>query len=269
MSDTGIYVYGLVAAGALPSAPGVEGIDGEHGVELLQHGEICALISRVDLDQFGDSELRANLSDIGWVEQTARSHQRVLDHVTERCTPIPMRMCTLYGDERGLRTMLTRDHDKLAAGLRELDSRLEWGVKAFALPSSGTAGVTAAASGSAAASGPSAATGTAYLQSRLAQRSAGAQRLADLEQACDEVHSELTAVATAARLNALQRPEVSGRDASMVINASYLVANDRREDFCRRVAALGEQMPERGLELELTGPWPPYNFVPASIGGGL
>jgi len=167
----------------------------------------------------------------------------------------------VYGDEAGLRTMLTRDHDNLRAALSELDSKLEWGVKLFA---AGDAARSAEQMPARAA-----ATGTAYLQSRLAQRNASAQRHADVAEACGEVHDELRAMATAARLNPLQRPEVSGRAAAMVVNASYLVANDRRDQFCGRVAALREEGARRGFELELTGPWPPYNFVPVSIGGGL
>jgi hypothetical protein len=259
VSDLGYYVYGLVQGGGLPSAPEMRGVDGVHHVELVQHGQVCALISRVSLRQFGDEELRAHLSDVGWVEQMARGHQRVLDHVIAHSTPVPMRICTVYSDDAGLRTMLTRDHDELVAALRELDSKLEWGVKAFAVPSTGAVAV--------GPTGPAAATGTAYLQSRLTQRDAGAKRQADLDQACDELHTELAGIATAARLNALQRPEITGHDAVMVMNASYLVASEQRADFDRRVVALRDPMLERGLELELTGPWPPYNFVPASIGG--
>jgi len=263
MSELGIYVYGVVSDGALVSVPEVRGVDRDRAVELVEHGEIGALISRVGLDQFGDDTLRTHLSDMGWVEATARGHQRVLDDVIDQCTPIPMRLCTIYRDESGLRTMLEREHDILASALCELDSKLEWGVKGFE-----QRGESAEPDPSAVPT-PRPATGTAYLQQRLASRSAGAQRQTDLGQSCAAAHQEFAALATACRLNALQRPEVSGRDTAMLINASYLVANQRRDRFCRLFTAVRNEVAEHGLALELTGPWPPYNFVPTAIGGGL
>lgn len=262
MSELGLYVYGLVPARAWSPTSALSGIDDGHSVRLIVEGNISAIVSEVGLDQFGDETLRANLSDMSWVEHTARQHQRVLDEVIGQCTPIPMRMCTVYTDEAGLRRMLAEDHHALADALRELDARLEWGVKAF---QDGTL----ADSPGPTSRAPAATTGTAYLQTRLAQRNAGAQRQAELEIACDEVHGELCAIAVSCRLNPLQRPEVSGRDAAMVMNGSYLVANESRALFTQRFTALRDESAHRGLELELTGPWPPYNFVPAVIGGGL
>lgn len=262
MSDLGIYVYGLVAAGGWSPAPGLAGIDEAHPVQTIVEADVAAVVSNVMLDQFGDDTLRANLSDMHWVEHTARRHQQVLHEVIEQCTPIPMRMCTVYRDEAGLRSMLARDHDALAAALRELDARLEWGVKVFRRGASAS-GVATGSSTLAASSG------TAYLQTRLAERDAGAQLQADQGLACDRVHEQLCDTAVACRLNPLQRPEVSGRGDAMVMNASYLVANEDGDLFGQRFATLRDESGQRGLELELTGPWPPYNFVPAAIGGGL
>ena len=63
-------------------------------------------------------------------------------------------------------------------------------------------------------------------------------------------------VAAQARLVA---PELSGRDGEMVLNSAYLVSD--RPRFEGELTALARELSERGLELELTGPWPPYNFV--------
>jgi len=48
----------------------------------------------------------------------------------------------------------------------------------------------------------------------------------------------------------------------MVMNAAYLV---RRGDeaVARTLARLAPSSVDEGVEFELTGPWPPYNFVPA------
>jgi hypothetical protein len=46
----------------------------------------------------------------------------------------------------------------------------------------------------------------------------------------------------------------------------YLVPDEAREDFRSQGAALARVFSELGIEIELTGPWPAYNFVPGTIG---
>lgn len=47
----------------------------------------------------------------------------------------------------------------------------------------------------------------------------------------------------------------------MVLNGTYLVDDDRADEFAAVVEDLGKQFP--GIRLELTGPWPPYSFAGA------
>jgi hypothetical protein len=263
MAELGLYVYGLVAGEDLESAPEIAGVDGVHRVECLRQGDVCALVSRVSLDDFEEQSLREHLADMAWVEQTARRHQQVLDAVLDVCTPLPMRLCTLYADEEGVRRMLEHQHGDLTVALGDLRGTLEWGVKGFA--AARPAAPTAADGGPVAGAGTI--SGRDYLQQKLQARRVEEQSDTQLEEACDHLHSELCSVALAGRLGTPQRAELSTHGKPMVLNAFYLVANDRREAFAARVTELHERHGDRGLELQLTGPWPPYNFVTTAVGG--
>ena len=50
----------------------------------------------------------------------------------------------------------------------------------------------------------------------------------------------------------------------MLLNGAYLVV---REDTVLKgaVQELAERYGDRGVTYELTGPWPPYNFVPPNL----
>ena len=50
-------------------------------------------------------------------------------------------------------------------------------------------------------------------------------------------------------------------DSEMILNAVYLVEAGAGEDLSAAVAALRSEYEPLGFELELTGPWPTYNFV--------
>jgi hypothetical protein len=64
-------------------------------------------------------------------------------------------------------------------------------------------------------------------------------------------------------VNPPQRPEASGRKQEMVLNGVYLVRASEQPAFEQLVHELEAGS---GLELAITGPWPPYNFVPSSLG---
>lgn len=51
----------------------------------------------------------------------------------------------------------------------------------------------------------------------------------------------------------------------LVGRASFLVASDRWDAFQKTVAQEGKRQP--ALEVRLTGPWPPYDFVRMQFGG--
>jgi hypothetical protein len=52
----------------------------------------------------------------------------------------------------------------------------------------------------------------------------------------------------------------------MVLNGVYLIPDDAQKRFHAEVHVLEAEFAPLGVELELTGPWPAYNFVPGTIG---
>jgi hypothetical protein len=52
----------------------------------------------------------------------------------------------------------------------------------------------------------------------------------------------------------------------MMLNAAYLVDADNGTGFASEVAAAADEHPE--LDLNLTGPWPPYSFTGEDEDGG-
>lgn len=252
----GVYVYGVVAAGEeLPAA--VQGIDPAHPPRLLAHGEVAAVVSEVPLAQFGEQQLRAHLQDLEWVERTARAHESLLEAVGERAALIPMRMCTIYRGEPGVREMLAREGEALREALRALAGKSEWGVKLFA----GARSALPSGTGTPALETPR--SGTDYLRQRQLERERHEREEQQLDQACAEMHLRLSAASCQSQV--LAAPSSASTEA-IVLNAVYLVDNARLEEFLREVEAVREEGARQGLELQRTGPWPAYNFVPGTIG---
>jgi hypothetical protein len=52
----------------------------------------------------------------------------------------------------------------------------------------------------------------------------------------------------------------------MLLNGAYLIERDRTAELREAVEALHEEWAPLGFTIELTGPWPPYNFVSGAAG---
>jgi Gas vesicle synthesis protein GvpL/GvpF len=260
--DLGWYVYCVVGGdhGSLPDD--LEGVDPHHPVHALEQDGLAAVVSRVPLAEFGEEPLREHLSDMEWLERTARRHEHVQEQVAAGGTPIPMRLCSIYRDESGVRSMLVREGPALREALDNLRGKTEWGVKAFA----DVDAVEPAPPRAESASGSG--EGAAYMQGRLQQRRRREETAARVDEACDSLHAALCAVAADGVLLSPHRPEMTGRDVPMIFNASYLVVGADADAFRAEFDRLSRELSPLGIELEQTGPWPPYNFVPGAIGAG-
>jgi hypothetical protein len=84
-----------------------------------------------------------------------------------------------------------------------------------------------------------------------------------------EVGSDLAAAA-AESLRVLRQAAVSSvplrteKLTGIVLSAAFLVESERWADFAAEVEEQGRQAPD--LRFELTGPWPPYDFVQMQLG---
>lgn len=258
------YVYGVLDVRDESIATGLRGISDE-AVGTVTEGLLAAVYSHVPGDEFEESELRTHLSDMAWVEKVARGHEAVLDELCQRTTVIPMRMCTVYQSEERVREMLERERASLQEAIEQLEGKREWGVQAFFHRD--RASLDAATGEDADGTGGSAGSaGAAYLQRRREQRDSEAQLEQLVNEATEEIHDALGAITADSAVNPPQRAEATGRAGEMVLNGVYLVEDSAKEAFDERVRELQANFSATGLELLITGPWPPYNFLPGSIG---
>jgi Gas vesicle synthesis protein GvpL/GvpF len=266
----GLWAYCVLRAGE-PLPDDVRGVDGAGKLERVEARGLAAVVSRVPLSEFGAAPLRENLNDLGWLERVARGHESVLERVLAGSTIVPLRLCTIYESEQGVRDMLEREHDSLAEALDALAGRQEWGVKLIADEDrlaeearSRSSEATALEDELDARSG-----GGAYMLRRRLERHVREAVDSLGTDLADEVHAELQQRTRAAVVLPPQNPELSGHEGRMLLNAAYLVDSEQVGGLRDLVAELEDRHRALGARIELTGPWPPYNFLPGGHTAGL
>ncbi|MGW6720203.1 GvpL/GvpF family gas vesicle protein [Streptomyces sp. NPDC054995] len=254
------YVFAVCRSTRATSAldlTGVTGMPGGEAVRLLPSGLLTAVVQTVPAADFTDEVWQGRLADREEIERYARAHHAVVSAVATHGPVVPLPLATLYHDDDRARSRLAEEADRFHTALKRVAHHAEWGVKvyrpatpdpaaAFEEPAPETDG------------GRARGAGLAYLN-----RKRGAQALREKrrEQALDvaeSVDAELRGLAAASRRLRTHGAVLSGDQRVHVLNATYLVANDRAHEVGLLVRALGERT---GAQIELSGPWVPYSFV--------
>jgi len=254
--ERALYVYGVVPGSAAAAVfADARGVDPSRPVELVADGDVAAVVSPVRLDEFGEDAIQERLRDPAWLAEKARAHDGVLAAAVGRTTVVPFRFGAIYRDERHVVDLL-RERGDLAAALARLEGAVELGVKAVA---DAAALRERLAAEQPADEGVSA--GRAYMQRKQLERELDdAVERAAAEHA-QETHDRLASLARDARLNPVHPVEDPATPRRMILNGAYLVDAAAEAGFREEVATLAGAHAEQGVEYEVTGPWPPYNFV--------
>jgi Gas vesicle synthesis protein GvpL/GvpF len=263
-ADSGwMWLYGVAGGDPEVCADGMAGVGGAAPRTITAAG-LTAIVGDVGDREYGEAALRRNLEDLDWLARTARAHHAVLEAVAERGPVVPMRLATLFASDAGVTGALAERADDFRAALSLISARSEWGVKAYAVKPADPAEEPGrpVAGRESPATGP----GAAYLQRRRAQLTASKDARSEALASARTTHAELGRFAVSSRLYPPQAPDLAGQQTPMVLNAAYLVADERAREFTAAVTELAAR--HRFVQLALTGPWPAYSFVGDGDGPG-
>jgi hypothetical protein len=265
----GWYVYCVIRGTERPSLKGVAGVDAAHPIELLAHGDLAAVVSRVRLEEFGSEPLKRNLEDLAWLEPVALAHNAVLAHMRTCDAVVPFRTFTIFGERSRALEMLEHERTYLRDALERLQRRDEWSVKMLAdlesLAAIARGRHRAPATSGAPADQPDT-PGRAFFARKKFDRSISEEASAIAETVARQAHERLREHAAATRLLPRQNPRISGRAGEMVLNGAYLVDRSAVAEFANAIEQVRQGECPNGIELIVSGPFAPYNFVSAPEG---
>ena len=120
MGSNALYAYGVVEGGDGDVELAVDGVGGAERAYTVDYRRLSALVSPID-------DVEPELSD-----ENARAHSEVLRELLEHDggrTVVPMRYGMAFENERTLKRLLRESQPAFRRALREVDGRVELGLK--------------------------------------------------------------------------------------------------------------------------------------------
>jgi hypothetical protein len=288
----GIYLYGI----RKNTGKGLQvlGIDGKSKATSIPYKDIEAIVSVVDLKEYGSQELAKRAKeDLKWIIKHAKKHEKVIEHAMKQkgnIVPIiPMKFGLIFEKPQNLEDILHKEYQKFKKLLAQFTGKQEWSVKVYAKESALKEKLQSSEK---------------KLQTRIKQTKTlprGADYFGELEvtkvldtvmqKKTDELSKKFFKMLGALAFKSKQNKPLAfssrelrvatrvgkkekagrgvrgknlsqklvGREEPMVLNSAYLVPERTVPTFVQKAQNLQRSHPE--FIFEYTGPWPPYNFV--------
>ncbi|MEW5855055.1 MAG: GvpL/GvpF family gas vesicle protein [Myxococcota bacterium] len=249
------YLYCAVHAPQRPSVVDAPpGLPGTGPLRVLEAGEaLWLVVADAPLSRYGSAPIEQKLQDLDWVSRHALAHETVVEAFMARGTVIPMKLFTLFNSDERAVAHIRGAEKRLRTLLRRLQGCAEWGVRVRlhevkarqhaaqqATPTTGHV------------------SGTSFLLQKKKAQDAARDVVVRAHQEARALYERLLPLASDAR----QAKALDGQAATaLLLDATFLVPRAGFQRFEAEVRASAARLGGLGVDVTLTGPWPPYHFV--------
>jgi len=238
----GRYVYCIIECDKRKSF-GAIGIGGHREVYTVSYKDVSAVVSDTPLVEYEP------------IEENALTHMNVIQRVMQEHTVLPLRFCTIFKGDVGLRSALARLYHESKTELRRLEDKVELGVKVLWHPDRAAEEVRKMNDR------------IRTLEEEMKGKTPGIGYLLKikLDEALKEELNRMTEEYSAIIFKELKNHALEARQSQlighMILNAAFLMHKSSENDFRSAVEIITERHRPNGLEFLCSGPWPPFNFV--------
>ncbi|HEY7447988.1 MAG TPA: GvpL/GvpF family gas vesicle protein [Vicinamibacterales bacterium] len=247
-TESACYVFCIVECSAQPPLP--DGLPrlpmgGVPRTLVLARG-LWLAVADVPLKEYSKSAIERCLQDLDCVSMRAVAHEATIAAFFRRGAVIPLKLFTIFETEERALAHVRRRLDQVRRLFSNVRHREEWGIRLTIQPGELPAPPPVHIVGS----------GRDYLEAKKIRRR-------HVRAAAGVAHKEARrALSSLSKLAERTRRHKSiGADAQAVLQAAFLVSSRRSTAWKAHARTLGLQLAKRGCRIEITGPWPPYNFV--------
>jgi hypothetical protein len=250
-----LYVYAITREAATPDCDAVD--DTRHFGVVAANG-VAAVYSPVDGAAFSQEVIDRRAGDLEWLGAIGYRHQAVVADLLKQTAIIPLRAFTMFSSETALHDYLQSNRESLSKILERLDGKREYTLRIELEPQRWNDALVGRVESLRALSSEieAASAGKAFLlrkkldeEKKRASREAEQQLVAEIEQTVvEKLGCDVIAESRVERDGAF--PQIN-----------VLINRDEESRLQELHASLADRYTNEGVNLAITGPWPPYTFV--------
>jgi hypothetical protein len=264
MADLAYYLYCIAesaVAAQLPVDSLPMAIEESSKLEWISGNTLAALASQVPRATYSEENLADHLTDATWTAIRAMRHETVVEYVAKRATVIPLRFGTIYLERSGVEQMLTTQSRELESIIEQLRGREEWGVNIFVDRAVLLSSITSVSPvlRDLVQRAEQAPPGQSYLMQKKIEALKVDEARAAVNRIVDQIEESLKEQTDDARRLRILKVETT-EHGELKAKFAFLVKRAAFEEFRDAAERLAQEHQPAGIRLELTGPWPVYNF---------
>ena len=258
MSNDLIYVYCISHPPPGPTSE-VESTE----LKTIAFDGFHIFVKYVSESDFSEENLKRHLSDLEWLETNAREHIRIISMIMADCDVIPFKFGTIFNTIAGLEKFITDYAGSMLENFDHIKGKEEWAVKIYCdrkkmidqidLISKEAAEMETQIM----ASSP----GKAFLLRRKKTDFIENEMDRICKKYSQEYYEVLNNQSESTYLNNLLPQEYTGKDTTMILNATFLVNKGKVSAFTGAIEMLKNRDLDTGFYIEESGPWPPFSFI--------
>ncbi|HJT26540.1 MAG TPA: GvpL/GvpF family gas vesicle protein [Pyrinomonadaceae bacterium] len=264
MAELAYYVYCIAesaAAAQLPVEALPAAIEDDSRLEWILVNTLAALASQVPRATYSEEKLAEQLTDATWTAIRAMRHETVVEFVAKRATVVPLRFGTIYLERSGVEQMLTDKSRELESIIEQLRGREEWGVNVYYDRGVLLSSITSVSPvlRDLVQRAEQAPPGQSYLMQKKIEALKVDEARAAVNRIVDQIEQTLKSQTDDARRLRILKVETT-EHGELKAKFAFLVKRATFEEFRDAAERLAQEHQSAGVRLELTGPWPVYNF---------
>ncbi|MGO8821058.1 MAG: GvpL/GvpF family gas vesicle protein [Desulfomonilaceae bacterium] len=265
LMNLALYVFGFVPKGTLPGDLEIDGLEPDHKVIQEEFSDINAVVSTVPLSEFVGEEAELRLQDIEWVAPRAVNHQRAIEKMSEFGPILPAQFGVLFSSRDNLERFIRDNLSDISEFLSLTSDKNELGVKVYwenlqtkkrLMETEFAARLQQLASLS---------NGARYFKEKQLNSEIEKNSTERLRSRLVGISTVLSNISHSSRKRKIVIDDSTEEGRQIVANWAFLVEKARSDEFVSIVNDFNSNSSEDGISLRISGPWPPYSFVPSLI----
>jgi hypothetical protein len=265
----GLYLYCIREKTAEHATFALKGIEEKGEVFTIIFRDIEAVVSKVSLEEFSSEAIENKTREyLDWIKEKALAHEHIIEEAMnnngEILSLIPMRFGTIFKEEASLKETLSNDYAKIEEVLERILHKQEWSVKAYLQDKSKFERLIKKQNEMIIEKEREIANlpeGMAFFMEEELKEVISLELEKELNELVEDLFVCLGKYAVDLSKGKILAKELTGKDEPMVLNAAYLISEDKVEDFKNAFARLNQHVQPNGVYLEHSGLWPVYNFT--------